>query len=359
MKSISSPSSLYKWITIILIVLLLSAVAFLAWAIYSTRKSPESYSSVSGVTSKTAMPGPPEYYCPLDGTPLRSRAATMRRPIMVQVDNAPAARNQSGLSQADIVYEAMAEGDVTRFSAIFDCREAEVIGPVRSARLINISLVPEYQALLSNSGASAGTTAELEARPDIHNINHNNFPDAYWRTDDRFAPHNLMTSTSKIREAAAGAGFTDIVSLTPLVFKDDTPAPAVSNISIPYSGVVQTSYRYDAGTNSWLRFINGEPHIDTLTGSQIAPKNVIIQYVTILETDIEEDVGGNRGLEFGLTGTGQAIIFRDGQAIPVTWSRPALNNMTSYADAAGNPVPLNRGETFIQLVQPDFQAGWG
>ncbi|MFA6000810.1 MAG: DUF3048 domain-containing protein [Thermoleophilia bacterium] len=338
---------------------MLASVSFLIWAIYNSRKSPERYSSLAGITSTTSMPGPPEFYCPLDGTPLRDRASTMRRPIVVQIDNAPAARNQSGLSQADIVYEAMAEGEVTRFSAIFDCRDADVVGPVRSARLINIQLVPEYQALLSNSGSSAGVTAELEGRPDIPNINHNSYSDAYWRAADRVGPHDLMTSTSNLRAAAVGAGFADTSDLVPLTFKDDTPAPAITTISIPYSGIVQTGYTYDAGTNSWLRSIGGEAHIDTLTGRQIAAKNVIIQYVSINESSIEEDVGGNRGLEFGLTGSGKALIFRDGQVITATWTRAALNQMTLYTDAAGLPVPLNRGLTFIQLVQPDFQASWG
>ncbi|MFA5809606.1 MAG: DUF3048 C-terminal domain-containing protein, partial [Thermoleophilia bacterium] len=216
----------------------------------------------------------------------------------------------------------------------------------------------EYQALLSNSGSGTGVTAELEARPDIPNINHDSYGDAYWRAADRVGPHDLMTSTSNIRAAAAGAGAADTANLTPLTFKDDTPAPAISTISIPYSDIAQTGYTYDAGTNSWLRTIGGDAHIDTLTGKQIAAKNVIIQYVSITESDTAEDAAGNRVLEFGLTGTGKAMIFRDGQAITATWSRAALNQMTTYTDAAGQPVPLNRGLTFIQLVQPDFQASW-
>jgi len=355
----SSTSSRNRWITIILIVLLMTAVSFLIWAIYSSRKAPERFSTLTGITATTPMPGPPEFYCPLDGSALSNRAATTRRPIIVQIDNAPEARNQSGLSQADIVYEAMAEGDVTRFSAVFDCHDADVVGPVRSARLINIQLVPEYQALLSNSGSSAGVTAELEARSDIPNINHYSYGDAYWRAADRVGPHDLMTSTSNLRAAAVGAGFADTANLVPLTFKDDTPAPAISTISIPYSGIVQTGYTYDAGSNSWLRSIGGEAHIDTLTGKQIAAKNVIIQYVSVNESNIEEDVGGNRSLEFELTGSGKALIFRDGQVITAIWKRVALNQMTTYTDAAGQPVPLNRGLTFIQLVQPEFQASWG
>jgi len=346
-----------KWLTIGLIALLAASIAFAVAAFIVTRDSME-LTRVTTLTSPTA-PKAIKLYCPLDGTEVEDRAATVRRPVIVQVDNAPAARQQSGLSQADIVYEAMAEGDVTRFAAIFACRDAEEVGPVRSARLVNLELVPEYDALLSNSGSSEGVTAELEARPDIPNIVHSNFPDVYWRVGDRFAPHNLMTSTTQVREAAVAAGYSGEAALRGPAFKDDSPAPAVSTISIPYSGIVNVSYQYDPATNSWKRFIGGEPHVDVLNGAQISPKNVVIQFVNTYESSIIEDAGGNYGLQFELTGSGRIVMFRDGAAIEGTWSRAAENEVTTYLDAAGKPLPLNRGQTFVQLVPLDFPATWG
>lgn len=366
------PSTSKKLVTVGLVVLLAASLAFMGWAIYDSRQKPVAGATETVVEEEALLPEPPppppKYYCPLSGMEFDTKAPTVKRPIVVQVDNAPAARPQSGLSQADIVYEAMAEGQVTRFSAVFACRDADTVGPVRSARLINLELVPEYNALLANSGASSGVSAELAARPDIPNINHPGFPGIYWRTQDRFAPHNLMTSTTSIRQAASEAGIlveVDRAGAGP-VFRsspNSAGAPVVGTpartIAIPYSSSVDVGYQYDPGSSSWLRSMGGEPHIDALTKAQIATKNVIIQYVQVIESDIEEDTGGNLGLIFKLTGTGKVVIFRDGQAITGTWQRAGIGEATSYVDAAGKPIPLSPGQTWIQLVPPDFPATWG
>ncbi|MHB9111253.1 MAG: DUF3048 domain-containing protein [Thermoleophilia bacterium] len=352
-KYSSEPGSSRRWIAIILIIILVAAAAFAGLAFYMANRGPVPAKTAGSFTGPVTPP-PPEYRCPLDGSETTSFAATEKRPVLVQVDNAPAARPQSGLSMADIVYEAMAEGDVTRFSAIFACREVDSVGPVRSARLINLELVPEYTALLANSGSSRGVSDALEAAA-LPNINHPSYPDAYWRVDDRIAPHNMMTSTADIRAAAESSGIPAAYKVTSLIFKDDSPAPSVTNIGVPYSGIVDVEYRYDPGTNGWLRSISGEPHMDALTGTQIAPRNVIIQYVNISESDIEEDAGGNMGLDFGLQGTGRVQVFRDGQLVEGAWERAGESSVTMYLDATGKPILLNRGLTFVQLVPVGFQ----
>lgn len=352
-RSVSSRS---RWITISLIALMVGAIAFVGFAVYVTQFNGEKVLGLAGITNASPPP-PPDFNCPLDGTRAGDVSATSRRPIVVQVDNAPAARPQSGLSQADIVYEAMAEGDITRFSAVFACREVNLVGPVRSARLINLELAPEYGAILANSGSSNGVTAELAAKTDIPNIAHTAYADPYWRVDDRFPPHNLMTSTDGIRKTAQGAGFAVTAAVPPtLLFKDDSPAPSIKTIEVNYSAIADVEYTYDPGSNSWLRSISGEAHTDASTGKQLAPKNVIVQYVSISESTIEEDTGGNMGLIFNLTGSGRVQVFRDGQVIEGTWHRDDRNSITSYLDAAGKPIPLNRGLTFIQLVPGDFQV---
>lgn len=355
-----------RWITAGLIALLLASLAFVGWAIYDFQKGSSTTQAEQVAEEETIPPPPPppppiSYNCPLSGIEKPDKASITRRPIIFQVDNAPAARPQSGLSQADIVYEAMAEGEITRFSAVFMCQEASTVGPIRSARLISLDLVPEYYALFSNSGSSNGVAAELAARDDIPNINHGNFSEAYWRTDDRYAPHNLMTSTTGIREAAAAAGVPTTASITGPAFKADAPATApLKSISVPYSAWADVSYQYDPVSNGWLRFISGEPHIDALNNAQINARNVIIQYVPVTESDIEESEGGAMGLTFGLTGTGKVLIFQDGQVISGKWSRPSPTAPTSYLDAAGNPIPLNQGQTWIQLVPTEFTGVvWG
>jgi len=356
-----SSSGASFWVVINIISWAIVAVAVLGvagWFIYTKELKPKMAHRVADMPSAgSATPTPPRYECPLDGTrfSMNNRAATARRPIIVQVDNAPGAQPQAGLSQADIVYEAMAEGDITRFSAIFLCHDAEVVGPVRSARLIDLELAPEYNALLADSGSSNGVTDELEAHPDIPNIVEAGYPAAYHRSYDRIAPHNLMTGTEDIRDAAAAAGFPVDSSVPALLFKDDSPAPDVQTIGVYYSPWVDVLYRYDPASNSWLRFLNGDAHMDATTGEQLAPRNVIIQYVDIAESDIIEDVNGVHGLEFRLTGQGRAQLFQDGKRIDCFWRRDGRGSLTYYVDASGQMLPLNRGLTFIQVVPQDFR----
>jgi hypothetical protein len=350
------------WITIGLVTLLAGSLAFVGWAVYDSRKGSEAPPAET-VAEETVPdleppppPPPPEYFCPLDGSEYEDRALTLKKPVVVQVDNAPAARPQSGLGLADIVYEEMAEGQITRFTAVYGCRDAETVGPVRSARLIDLELVPEYQGLLANSGSSIGVTNAIAGAPDVPNINHGAYPSAYWRVGDRYAPHNLMTNTATVRQAAAAAGYPDQVELEGYSFKSDAPAAApLSSISIPYSPWADTSYSYDAASNSWMRLQNGQPHIDTLTGAQLSAKNVIIQYVNSYESDIKEDQS-NYGLIFDLTGSGKALVFQDGKVISGTWSRPTESSITSYIDDSGTAIRLDRGTTWVQLVPTGFPS---
>ena len=354
------------WITIGLIVLLAGSVAFVGWAIYDSRQSAEAAPVATVVEEEPAPreppppPPPPTYFCPLDGTEYADRDVTLKRAVVVQVDNAPAARPQTGLSLADIVYEGMAEGQITRFSAVYLCRNAAVVGPVRSARLINLELVPEYQALLANSGASIGVNNAIAADPNVPNISQGAYPSAFWRVADRYAPHDMMTSTSLVRQVAADVGIPVQVELSGPPFKADSPAPGkLTYISIPYSPWAGVSYSYNPADNTWLRFMQGEPHIDAGTGTQLAAKNVVVQYVPSYESDIKEDEN-NYGLIFELTGTGPVLIFRDGEVISGSWSRPTLGAITTYVDDYGSPIQLNQGPTWIQLVPTDFPSvEWG
>ncbi len=253
----------------------------------------------------------------------------------------------------------MAEGQITRFSAVFACHDANTVGPVRSARMIDLELAPEYGALLSDSGSSQGVTANLEAAPDIPNVTDSSYPSAYHRTTDRYAPHNLITSTVAIRQAVAAAGVPTQANLEGPEFKAESPGQAaIKTIKVDYSPWADITYTYDPGSNSWLRFNGGKPDTDALTGKQIAPKNVIIQYVQVLDSGIVEDASGEHGLQFTLTGSGKVEIFRDGQAVSGQWERQSKKAITTYIDANANPIPLDVGQTWIEVVPTDFQASW-
>ena len=364
-KKLSSvPGQYNRWITISLVFVLVLAIAFVAWAVRRSRQQPPAkVATVVAETTATAPPPQPlTYNCPLDGSQTTDRSATMNRPLVIQIDNAPAARPQSGLSQADFVYEEMAEGQITRYNAVFACHEAGTVGPVRSARLIDLELTPEYQALLVDSGSSQGTTARLNAASaDVPNMTDSTLSDAFHRVSDRYAPHNLMTGTAALRKAAAAAGLSVQVELTGPQFKGDSPPAqaAITKISVPYSPWADVSFSYDPGSNSWLRSVDGEPQKDAAKGKQLSPKNVIIQYVQVTTSDIVEDASGERGLDFTMTGSGRVLIFRDGQVISGQWQRPSKHDITTYVDASGRPIPLDVGQTWVEVVPTDFQASWG
>lgn len=338
------------------------SAAFVGYAFWHSRQQDNTpVQTVAVEPPPPPPPPPPKFNCPLNGTEQPTKAATLNRPVIVQIDNAPDARPQSGLSQADMVYEAEAEGQITRYSAIFACSDSETVGPVRSARLIDLELVPEYTGLLANSGSSEGTTARLEAdAAEVPNINFDNAPQAYRRVSDRFAPHNLMTGTTELRQAAADRGNATQVQIAGPLFKPDTPgAASIKSIAVTYSPYADVSYAYDAKSNSWLRSVGGLADKDDLNGAQIAPKNVIIQYVQVTTTNIIEDTSGERGLDYTLTGSGKVVVFRDGQAIAGQWHRTDKNTVTTYLDATGQLIPLNVGQTWVQVVPTDFQATWG
>ncbi len=363
-KLASIPGRYNRWITVSLIILLVLAIVFVAWAVWRSRQQPAATVATVATATTATTPPPPApltYSCPLDGSQTTDRSNTMNRPLVVQIDNAPAARPQAGLSQADIVYEEMAEGQITRYNAVFACHDAASVGPVRSARLIDLELTPEYGALLVNSGSSQGTAARLRAAAAyVPNMTDSSFPAAFHRVNDRFAPHNLMTSTAALRKAAANGGLSVQANIVGPTFKADSP-PAqaqVTKISVPYSPWASVSYTYDAGSNSWLRSVDGQQQKDAANDQRIAPKNVIIQYVRVTTSNIVEDASGERGLDFTLTGSGKVLVFRDGQVISGQWQRPGRDDVTTYVDASGQPIPLDVGQTWVQVVPTDFKASW-
>lgn len=290
-------------------------------------------------------------FCPLDGTKITGDTLKDIRPIIVKVENHTDARPQSGLDKADIIIEAMAEGGITRFAVVFWCRTVDEIGPVRSARLQDFNFIQEYDALFAHIGASDTFTNE---KPNgIADLDEFAYGNAYWRDDKRFAPHNCYTSTEKLRQTAKDAGFEHNVTIAPLKF-GKLEGTAATAISISYPEDCDASYAYDAKTKTYLRSVSGEPHTDKPTGKQLAPANVVVQFIQYEDSDYGEEygIGGRQIMQ--LTGEGRALIFSNGVVVDGRWSRPGDESMTVFTDQEGNTVPLARGQTWIEIV-PD---GW-
>lgn len=300
--------------------------------------------------------------CPLDGAVVKDESLIKRRPLIVKVENLTEARPQSGLAEADIVIEAMAEGGITRFAVVYLCRDAGEIGPVRSARQQDITFIHEYDALFAHVGGSDTWARDKDG--DIADLDEFSFGDAYWRDEDHYAPHNVYTTTSRLHEAAAAEDMETEVLLDIWSFKSDSPAkagdPAAAiALDIPYGADCDTRYDYDSATNTYLRSVAGEPFTDAVTGNQLAPKNIVVMYVNYYSSDDGEEygLGGTDIME--LVGEGKAVVLRDGVAVEGRWLKPSESGRTVFLDAGGSPIRFNRGQIWIEIIPASWDITLG
>jgi hypothetical protein len=272
-------------------------------------------------------------------------------PIAVMVENAIDARPQIGLDQADVVYEALAEGGISRFLALYLSREADIVGPVRSTRHYFVYTAAEYNPTLVHVGASPLGYAALGATG-IRNVNESYGDPGIWRSLNRFAPHNAYTSTNWARAVADDKGAGGPGSWGPLLFKDPDEwsiGQYVDRIGIRYPpiGSYDVDYQYDFDTNRYLRIMDGFRHRDQATGEQLAASSLVIQVVP------DEVIDREGRLDLAQLGEGQAYFFQDGVMFEGVWTKASYGSTTLFWDTAGNRVRLNAGGTvWIQLVPP-------
>jgi len=306
----------------------------------------------SEVTTTTAPPVAPT--SPLTGTAVANPANQNRVALIVKIDNAPEARPQAGLVEADVVFEEQVEGGISRLMAIFQSGDANPVGPVRSARSTDISIASELNhPLFGYSGANAIFLKLVRSSP-LVDVGVDLQPSVYNRVKGRPAPHNLFSSTSGLySKAPAGAA-----APPPLfVYRGVAEPPAgagiapASHAQVAFNNRLQVSaYDWNAGTGSWDRTENGTPHVD-IAGRRASPKNVIIQMVNYHNTGLV-DPSGSPVPEAELIGTGEAWILSGGMIVKGTWTKPSASAVTTYTDPAGAPVKLAPGATWVELAPP-------
>lgn len=327
--------------------------------------------SAADLAAATAagMPGPGNFPAPSGVNPLTGLALSGeragQRPIIVCINNDYAARPQLGTSQADVVYEYLMEGyGITRFSAVFYGSDISQVGPVRSARLINYYMGGLYDAGLVCSGASDPVRYSLKHEApfpymdidldDGSNIRYSVSIGSDYRT-------RLRTDTSKLHRWLADWGVEKAASIRGFTFGNlpGDGAPATS-ISIPYprSTGSQVSYVYDPGSGRYLRSLGGTAHVDGNSGAQLALENVIVQFVPHEATNIVEDSLGSTSIRLNLFGSGQAILFRDGQAFAGTWRSESRGDTPRFTDAQGNEVTLKPGKSWISVVPSTYTISY-
>ncbi len=324
--------------------------------------------TVEPTQTPTPEPTPTETPVPLPRSPLSgivtSEAVAKRRPVAVKIANDPGARPQWGISEAEVVYEHVTEGGVTRFTSLFVISDAPRVGPIRSARLIDVELIREYEALFAHVGGSPPVREHLLV---LGPLDRDEFfygaGGPYYRTTDRFAPHNTFIDLPALREAGVAAGLPGEVELAPTLFYTEQPeAGEVETITIPIppasSDTYRSIYEFEPKTRLYKKSQNNAPHIDGATGAQIRVGNVVVQYTNIVATEYEEDFLGNLSLAIDTLGEGDTYIFRDGLALKGRWVRENLADRTRYFDEAGEPIPLRPGHTWMHMLSPDQEIAW-
>lgn len=306
---------------------------------------------------------------PLTGEEVSSWDLLTRRPLAVKVENDPKARPQSGIIDADLVYEELVEGGVTRFICIYLSRDSQVIGPTRSARTSDIDIVYYLEPLLICSGGATQVISMVKASG-LKYISEDSVH--FWRDRSRKMPHNLYTSTALLRQYLAEIGDAhNKIPQSGLVFASDEEASGEENaaeeaqsllyssatsITIPYKAATcAASYQYDPTTDTYLHSINGVPHTDLTTGKRVAPRNVIVQFITVTGSGIY-DVTGAETPNLQVIGSGRCLVFVGGRVYHGTWKKPNRNSPTRFLDEKGRDIPLHPGQTWIHLVTEDIGA---
>lgn len=300
----------------------------------------------------TSVAAPPQkYYSPLTGLEVADDAATKQAVTAVMIENSPDARPQSGIKSAGIIYEAIAEGGITRFLAIYQQEKPQLIGPVRSLRMYYVDWLAPYQPSVAHVGGSKFALDEIR-NGSYRDIDQFFNAGSYWRARDRYAPHNVYTSFEKLDALNSAKGYVQsAVAGFPRKEAVPSKAPNATKITTNVSGPLYNStYTYDGTTNTYIRSQAGAPHTDREAG-QIAPAVVIAMRVNM--SRVFED--GYRE-QITTTGEGKATIFQDGVATEATWRKPDRASQISFVDTAGKPIALNRGQTWITAV-PNGSGG--
>ena len=310
----------------------------------------ENLPTIGEETLPTQEPVEPEYfYCPLDHQALGivgEDAPLEARVLVCSVDNLKSARPQSGLSAADIVYEAPAEGGVSRFLLVFYHGTTDMVGPIRSARPYLVDIAREWGGVFIHCGGSNDALSYLSQNK-VHYINELAGAKGFWRDKSRRAPHNLYTSVENIYAYLESRSWPQTQTVDGFLFLEEEETQSggeqADRIQINYPGAKNT-YTYNSETGLYLRETNGTVNTDRNNDAQIQAANIIVQKVSSKVLDSEGR------LSINLVGTGEAYFFSQGIVKQGTWKRDDLDSRTKFYDADGSEWRLAPGQTWIQLA---------
>ena len=294
-------------------------------------------------------------YSPLTGRKLDDEKLANRPVTAVMIENSPEARPQSGLKQAGLVYEAIAEGGVSRFVVFYQEDKPKLIGPVRSLRQYYVEWLAAYDPAVAHVGGSKKSLDMIRTGKYGTDIDEFFNAPSYWRANDRYAPHNVYTDTSRLDKLIKSKSKTTS-NFTPIARQNtpkEMPKTTAKSIKMDISsGSYAVSYAYDSKTNSYLRKQGGATHKDREKGS-IKPDVVIA--IKVKQHKVNQD-GYRESIK--TTGSGEAFIFQNGEAIKAEWQKKSAKDQIKFLDSDGKEIKLNRGQTWITAVPSDKGVSW-
>lgn len=331
-----------KTLLVVLVLVLLAGGGVGAYMLLAKDEAPQK-AAVKKQEPKKAPPKPTSVPSALTGLPV-SPSFNDRPVTGIMIENSLDARPQAGLYHAGVVFEAIAEGGITRFLTLFQDTEPDPIGPVRSVRPYYVQWAMGFNAAIAHVGGSAEALQNMRdwGARDLDQFAGGAY---FWRTSDRFAPHNVYTSIAKLREYSAKKGYGKS-NFTPLPRKakeTKLATPTARVIDFDISGATfNAHYDYDAASNSYLRKVGGAPHMDEKENKQISPKVVVALIMPY----------GKNGIysTYGTIGSGKVFVFQDGGVYEGSWHKESRDKNFTFTDAAGKPLMLNPGKTWFTAL---------
>ncbi|HVA90366.1 MAG TPA: DUF3048 domain-containing protein [Chloroflexota bacterium] len=300
-----------------------------------------------------------------------SWAVAHRRPMAIIVENYdPDSRPQTGLNYASLVFETVAEDGITRFMAVYLENQAPLVGPVRSARVYYDAWANGMHDIFVHAGGNDDALAELFVLHNIQDLNEVAFEDANYiahvpffiRSTDRVAPHNLYTIPAQVllylrsQHKQLSGNFPDSLPHQNPAAPFHRPHGGVLDLNFSGPGY-EVEYQYDHATNRYLRFMGGVPHVDAVTGHQLAPSNVVVLAASIA-SDPKAGVSNPGAVYVQDTGVNKAYYFRDGKEFKGTWRKTRGSSPLELLDSHGRPFRLVPGQTWIEVLPSTGGMTW-
>ena len=349
-----TPEGKKRIIAAILILLLVLGVVFTVYTRYYKKEKTASNDTPTVLPKVTTTPNnePKKVVSYLDGQKYNEDVAN-RNPLAIMVENHPDARPQSGLDKAKVIYEAVTEGGITRFMAIYGPEGASKVGPVRSARTYFVDYDLEYNGFYAHVGGNLDALELINVLgiKDLDQFRYGS--EAYWREPDasKATEHTMYTDTEKLWNIAKNNGWDMKANFDSLPFKEEAnkdQRPESQSVTINFSSAgYLVNWQYDKGCNCYLRSMAGVAHNDAQSGEQLKSKNIVIQELErwYAPTSINEE-----GWAMQTVGEGNVKVIMDGKTVEGKWKKDNIHSRTLFYDSNGNQIKFDPGVTWMEII---------